>query len=548
MPFDGLVTRKICEEYNEILINGKVDKIIEPSKDEIIFFIRNNRNTYKLLLSINAENARTNITNIDNIVNPTKPFNFCMVLRKYLLNARLISVVQIENDRILNFVFENSNELGDKEIKKIIIEIMGKHSNIILTTEKNTIIDSIKHVDFSMSSVREVMPGRKYILPSTQEKQNPFSISKNDFYNLIEKNHSLSDNFSGISSILNSSENLYNYENFINFINSSTPTLLYNKNENELKDFYFNALNYENFKSFSSISEVVDLFYSNKITCQKINARKNNLLSIVNLSINKVQKKINIAEEKIKTTSDMEDIRKKGELLQANIYKIEPYTDKITVEDYYNNNLPISIELDENLSASQNIQKIYKKYNKLKNTLIASTNQKNILLNELNYLESLSFEIQLASSLDELSDIESELISEGFIKIQKNKKEIVKSTYLKFLYTGFSIFVGKNNVQNDNLTFSVANKSDIWFHVKNAPGSHTILKTNNLQPPQDVLNFVASLAAFYSKLSNSPKVEVDFTTVKNVKKIPGAKPGMVIYENYKTLYVAPNDGSAFLSQ
>ena len=546
MPFDGLVTRKICEEYNEKLINGKVDKIVEPSKDEIIFFVRNNKTTYKLLLSINAENARTNITNINNIINPAKPFNFCMVLRKYLLNARLISVVQIENDRILNFIFENSNELGDKEVKKLIIEIMGKHSNIILTTEKNTIIDSIKHVDFSMSSVREVMPGRKYILPLNQEKQNPFSVSKDVFYNLIEKKRSLSDNFSGISSILNFNDDLYNYENFINFINSYSPTLLYDKNE--LKDFYFNSLNYENFKSYSSISEVIDLFFLNKINFQKINARKNNLLSIVNSNINKVQKKINIAEEKIKTTSDMENIRKKGELLQANIYKIEPYQSEITVEDYYNDNLPVSIQLDKNLSASQNIQKIYKKYNKLKNTLIASINQKKILQNELNYLESLSFEIQLASNLEELSDIESELISEGFIKVQKNKKEIVKSTYLNFLYNRFNIFVGKNNVQNDKLTFSVANKSDIWFHVKNAPGSHTILKTNNLSVPQDVLNFAASLAAFYSKLSNSPKVEIDFTTVKNVKKIPGAKPGMVIYENYKTIYIEPNDGSAFLIQ
>ncbi len=546
MPFDGLVTRKICKEYNEKLINGKVDKIIEPTKDEIIFFIRNNRNTYKLLLSINAENARTNITNIDNIVNPQKPFNFCMVLRKYLLNARLINVIQIENDRILNFVFENSNELGDKEIKNLIIEIMGKHSNIILTTEKDTIIDSIKHVDFSMSSVREVMPGRKYILPSNQEKQNPFCVSKDDFYKLIEKNHSISSNFSGISSILNSNEELYNYENFINFISSSSPVILYNKNE--IKDFYFSHLNYDNFKSFSSISEVVDLFYLSKLNTQKINTKKNNLLAVVTSSINKVQKKINIAEEKIKTTSDMENIRKKGELLQANIYKIEPYTNKITVEDYYNNNLPITIDLDENLSASQNIQKIYKKYNKLKNTLIASNNQKNILQNELNYLESLAFEIQLASNLEELSDIESELISEGFLKVQKNKKEVIKSTYLKFFYNGFNIFVGKNNVQNDKLTFSIANKSDIWFHVKNAPGSHTILKTDNLPVSQDVLNFAASLAAFYSKLSSSPKVEVDFTTVKNVKKIPGAKPGMVIYENYKTLYLEPNDGSSFLIQ
>ena len=262
-------------------------------------------------------------------------------------------------------------------------------------------------------------------------------------------------------------------------------------------------------------------------------------------------KKVSIAsetEEKIKTTYDMEDLRKKGELLQANLYKFEPYKNEITVEDYYNNNSLLTIEIDGKLSPSQNIQKIFKKYNKQKNTLLASTNQKNILTNELNYLESLIFEIQFSSTLENLSEIENELVSEGFIKIQKTKKETVKSSYLKFNYNGFDIYVGKNNTQNDKLTFSVANKLDFWFHVKNAPGSHTILKTNNLPIPQEVFNFSASLAAFYSKLSSSPKVEVDFTQIKNVKKIPGAKPGMVIYENYKTIYIKPIDGSTFLIQ
>ena len=245
----------------------------------------------------------------------------------------------------------------------------------------------------------------------------------------------------------------------------------------------------------------------------------------------------------------METLKKQGELLQANLYKITPFSKEVTIEDYYNNCTPLTIKLDSTLTASQNIQKIFKKYNKLKNTLFACNSQKEQLQNELKYLESLVFEIQFQTTLESLEEIEEELSQGGFIKIQKSKKTSIKSTYLQFNYSGFTILVGKNNIQNDNLTFKVAHKSDIWFHVKNAPGSHTILKTNNeKQLSSNVLEFAASLAAFYSKLSSSSKVDIDYTEVRNVKKIPGAKPGMVIYENYKTIYIEPNDGQTFLLQ
>ncbi len=540
MPFDGLVTRKICEEFNYVLLNGKIDKIIQPTKDDVVFFIRNNRITYKLLLCINAQNARASITSETNLVNPPKPFNFCMVLRKYLTGAKLISVSQTGNDRILNFTFEVNNELGDREIKILIIEMMGKYSNIILTTSKETIIDSAKHVDFEMSSIREVMPGRQYITPLTQGKVNPFSVSEEQFDEMILKKHSLSENFSGISSLLNTKEELYNFDNFSKFIHKeTTPTLFFENNE--LKDFYFSDILSIQNKTCDSISIAVNTFYTEKINRQKINAKKNTLLSVVNSNISKVRKKINIADEKLKTTSDMDILKKQGELLQANIYKVVPFSKEITVEDYYNDLKPFTIPLDNNLSASQNIQKIFKKYNKLKNTLVACNSQKKQLEAELNYLESLVFEIQSQNSLDNFEEIEEELISEGFLKIQKGKKTIITSSYMQFNYKNFDIFVGKNNIQNDKLTFSVAHKTDLWFHVKNAPGSHTILRTNNITVTEDVIEYAAALAAFYSKLSSSPKVEVDYTEVKNVKKIPGAKPGMVIYDNYKTIYITPSE-------
>jgi len=542
MPFDGLVTRKICEEYNEKILLGKVDKIIQPTKDDILFFIRNNRTTYKLLLCINAQNARTHLTEDNSMKNPTKPFNFCMVLRKYLLGAKLIDISQIENDRIINFTFENSNELGDKETKVLIIEMMGKHSNIILTTHKRTIVDSAKHVDFEMSSVREVMPGRQYILPLSQGKINPFTVKESEFYELLEKKHSLSDNFSGISSLLNEKNELYDYKNFNNFINQTPTPVIWLKN-NELKDFYFTNINMsDSHQKYFSISDALDCFFISKLKIQKLNNKKSLLLSYVTSNINKVQKKLIIAEEKILTTKDMEELRKQGELLQANLYRITPFSKEITVEDYYNDYQQITLTLDENLTPSQNIQKIFKKYNKLKNTFLACTSQKEKLKTELNYLESLSYEIQTQKEFENLYEIEEELILEGFIKTPSVKKVSLKPSYLQYFYNNFIILVGKNNIQNDKLTFSVAHKSDIWFHVKNAPGSHTILKTNNEKSiPLDVLEFAASLAAFHSKLSASPKVEVDYTEVKNVKKIPGAKPGMVIYENYKTIYIQPRN-------
>lgn len=542
MPFDGLMTRKVCEEYNEKILYGKVDKIIQPTKDEVVLFIRNNRITYKLLLCINAQNARTHLTEISSITNPLKPFNFCMVLRKYLLGSKIISISQVENDRILNIKFETSNELGDKELKILIIEMMGKYSNIILTTPKYTIVDSAKHVDFEMSSIREVMPGRQYILPQSGKKLNPFTVTKEDFYSLVTKNHSLSENFSGISSWLNKKEELYDYDTFISFLTKpSQPTIFFNCDE--MKDFYFSSLDTtEPVKTYPSISIAIDTFFTNKLNNQKITNKKNILLANVNNKINKVQKKISIADNKILETKDMETLKKHGELLQANIYKILPFSTEITVEDYYNNYLPITIPLSPTLTASQNIQKIFKKYNKLKNTLLACSSQKKQLQNDLVYLESLVFEIQFQNTLTGLEEIEEELTEQEIIKTKTLKKSAVKPSYLQFYFNGFTVLVGKNNIQNDTLTFKIAHKSDIWFHVKNAPGSHTILKTNNIkQIPKEVLEFAASLAAFYSKLSNSSKVDIDYTEVKNVKKIPGAKPGMVIYENFKTIYIKPNE-------
>lgn len=541
MPYDGLVTKNICNELSSILLEGKIDKIIQPNKDETLLFIRNNRVTYKLLLSANAENARAHITEVKSIENPTKPFNFCMVLRKYLLGAKLVNIFQPNNDRIINFTFENSNELGDKETKILIIEMMGKHSNIILTTENNTIIDSIHHIDFEISSIREVMPGRKYILPPSQDKLNPFLINKSDFYNILQSDNKLSTHFTGICTLVSNSLNISSYDEFNNFINhKAQPVVLLDNNIP--KDFYFIDLpsNY-NKKHFDSLSQAIDYFYTYKLENRKIESAKNELAHIVSKLVSKYEKNLEIVNKKIESTKDMEKLKIEGELLSSNLYKVKPFDKEITLDNYYTG-CPITLQLNPSLTASQNLQSIFKKYNKLKNTLVACSKQKEELTSALNYFESLFYEIHTQKYIEDLEEIKLELIEQGIIKKVSKKQKDMPSKPLEFDVSNYKVLIGKNNIQNDKLTFHIASKTDIWFHVKNAPGSHTILRLNNIDIDNvsyETLNQVASLAAYHSKLKNSPKVEVDYTLVKNVKKIPGAKPGMVIYENYKTLYVEP---------
>ena len=541
MPYDGLVTRNICNELSSLLLEGKIDKIIQPNKDETLLFIRNNRVTYKLLLSANAENARVHITEIKNIENPLKPFNFCMVLRKYLLGAKLINIYQPNNDRIINFTFENSNELGDKETKILIIEMMGKHSNIILTSETSTIIDSIHHIDFEISSVREVMPGRKYILPPSQDKLNPFSIKKSDFDSILKSNDKLSSHFIGICTLVSNSLNISSFDDFTNFINQKAKPVVLIDN-NIPKDFYFIDLpiNYEK-KYFESLSQAIDYFYTYKIQNKKIESAKNELAHIVSKLVSKYEKNLDIVNKKIESTKDMEELRIEGELLSSNLYKVKPFDKEITLDNYYTGE-KITLPLNPNLTASQNLQNIFKKYNKLKNTLSACSKQKEELTSSLSYFESLFYEIYTQKYIEDLEEIKLELTEQGIIKKSTKKQKEIPSKPLEFDISNYKVLIGKNNIQNDNLTFHTASKTDIWFHVKNAPGSHTILRLNNTNIDNvsyETLSIVASLAAYHSKLKNSPKVEVDYTLVKNVKKIPGAKPGMVIYENYKTLYVKP---------
>lgn len=539
MPYDGLVTRKICSELTQKIIDGKVDKIVQPGKDEVVLFIHKNRETFKLLLSANAENARTHLTS-DSFVSPQKPFNFCMVLRKYLLGSKLLSIFQPNNDRILDFTFENSNELGDKEIKILTIEMMGKFSNIILMNMQKNIVDSIKHVDFEISRVREVMPGRAYELPLSNNKINPFNLTKETFDKLFEPEKNIATKLIGISSL--AGKEIYSFESFSKILAySDSPVIL--SNEETFSDFYICPLknSFKNYTETDSINEAVDLIFKNKRTKTLLENEKNVLGAVVSHLLSKSEKKLKLITEKIETTKEMEELKLKGELLSSNLYNVKPYSSEIILKNYYTDE-DLTIELNPNLSPAENLQRIYKKYNKLKSTLMNCTTQKEQLCNDIAYFESLFFEIYTQKSALDLEEINQELLEQNLLKSSLSKKKPPKiSEPLSFTFSEFEILVGKNNIQNDKLTFHIAKKNDIWLHVKNAPGSHTIIRVNEKECPTEVLEKAAKVTAFHSKLKNSPKVDVDYTFVKNVKKIPGAKPGMVIYENYKTLYVEPDE-------
>ncbi|MBE5812193.1 MAG: fibronectin/fibrinogen-binding protein [Clostridiales bacterium] len=529
MAFDGLVTRAIIAELNSLLIDTKIDKIFQPTKDEILLNIRGKQENYKLILSANPANARIHLTT-KSYENPSKPFNFCMLLRKYLTNSRIKSISQVSNDRIVKLDFEASNELKDKMIYSLIIEIMGKYSNIILINDSNTIVDSIKHIDFEISSVREVMPARPYILPDNQGKENPFNILNNS------ANYSakfITTNYLGISTIF-ANEIEYKKANLIEEINKPiTPCVIFENDK--IKDFYIYDITHKNYtyKYFGSISEALDFYSERIINEQKITSIKSELLSTINSTLSKLNKKLKITEEKLESVKDADKLQMQGELLSANLYKLKGNASNITVYNYYENK-DIEIPLDINLTPSENLNKIFKKYHKQKNTINACTEQKESIMEDLKYYESILYEIESSESVKELAEIKEELIGSNS---KNNTKEKLKIQPLKFNVNGFDIYVGKNNIQNDYVTFKIADKGDYWFHVKNYPGSHTVLKLNKKTPTDDILYEAAKLAATHSKLKNSYTVEVDYTQAKNVKKIPGAKPGMVTYTNFKTIVV-----------
>lgn len=557
MAFDGITTKNILIELNNNLINARIEKIYVPTKNDIFLcFHTKNRDNLKLLISIDANNARIHFSNSMK-ENPSKAPQICMILRKHLQSAKLLSISQYGLDRVITFKFENINELGDLVQKSLVVELMGKYSNVILIDDKEKIIDSMRHVDITMSSVREVLPNKNYILPTTLGKKNFTALSFDEFSETLINSDPLdlpsaiSNNLIGFSkSFVNSflkelqlsnadvsRENLkIIYDKLIDvFKTMESSAFNFKMTENE-KDYYLDIDDI--CKNNLALSAFLDEYYSKKESVSLIKNAKMNIEHDVNSHISKLSKKLANVNEILLDSENLEKYKQFGELLNCNMHNLSIGMDKIEVINFYDNNNLITIPLQKNLTPSRNAQNYFKKYNKLKNSIVHATAYKKEFETDIDYLNSVVCELELAESLKEIDEIREELVSSGYIKkaYKSNKKrDDLPSEPIKYEYNGITILVGRNNVQNDKLTFKIAKKTDMWLHTKKIHGSHVIIRSDNV--PDDVLLYAAKLAVMHSAGKNSSKVEVDYTQVKFVHKEVGAKPGMVVYTDYHTVVV-----------
>ena len=570
MAIDGIYLYSLVQDLKKSILNSKIDKINQPEKDEIIITLRKERKNSKLLISASPKYPRFNLTTVSKS-NPLQAPMFTMVLRKYLIGGRIIDIIQQEGDRIVKFLIESSDELGFNSIYSLIVEIMGRHSNITLVRERdNKIMECIKHISPSMNSYRVLYPGIDYKYPPKSTKINPFSFNDSTLQDFVNKNSIIFNKnffvscFTGISKPL--SEHLFieynkkytdfSPQNIYNFINDFLNTLLDNesfkiyKDENgNYIDFYVTQLNQlENnfsFEVLENIHELMDKYYLEKDKQERIKGRSVNLQKLVITNIDRCIKKENKLNDVLKKCEDKDNFKIKGDLLTSYIYSIKKGDRDFTTFNFFSEKgEEITIPLDENKTPSENIQSYYKKYNKLKKSGESAIEQLEKNDEELQYLYSVLTNIENCESYSEIDDIKEELISTGYVRKRKaNGKSSKKAKSSKPIHyissDGIDIFVGKNNIQNDYLSLKFANKNFMWLHTKNIPGSHVIICSNNI--PDNTLVEAATLAAHYSKAKDSSKVPVDYTLVKNLKKPNGANPGMVIYHTNYTMYVEPSE-------
>ncbi len=549
MAFDGIVTKSIVKELNKHIIGCKVNKIFEPTPNDIILDLYGNGSKYNLLICTNKNFSRINLTKY-NKPNPVNAPNFCMLLRKHLNSSKILNINSFDLERIIEITFETYNEVNDKVIKKLIIEIMGQFSNVILVNENGTIHDSLKHV---VTKTREILPIRPYEFPKNTKQSflefNSFEEFIKIFNNSSEKNLDkfFSSNFIGIS--MPFIQNICNYLNIdinttkknelekiylhIKNIIQNIDNLHINCFEGLKNDYYINISD----NSGTDINNFIDDYYYNLEQNDLFINYRNSLLKNILSILAKYNKRLENIEKKIKDCENMEQYKLYGELLTANLYKIKKDTPKeITVTNYYNNQ-EITIPLDSSISPSKNVERYYKKYNKCKNALLVVQIQKKETLDDLEYIDGLIEYIKNCNDFDKIKKIGEEFYGDSNNSNEgKHDKKNSKSSPKKYIINGFTVYVGKNNKQNDLLTKS-ANKEDMWFHTQKIHGSHVILKTEGKQVDFDTILKCAKLAAQNSKAKNSSNVPVDYTFVKYVRKPSGSKPGLAVYTNYKTVFV-----------
>lgn len=562
MAFDGIMMSLIRRELLSALDGARVAQVYQPARDELVFSFRTYDKTKKLLIRL-SDSPRVHLT-VSEIENPKTPPMICMLLRKRLSVARLCGIDQPENERILLFRFDAVNEIGDREALTLAVEIMGRYSNAVLLDQEENVIDSLRRIDFSQSEERVLLPKMRYELPSKQDKlyiaAYPASEIARRIIDLGANDRAALSVIQGVSPII-AREIIYRAEKAEDFSDGLTqqilllqqmeqsgecqPTTVYKADGSPMDTSFLSVSQYEGALetvAFDSISQMLDDFYIKRDKRARVRAKTADLTRILKNATERLSRKINLQRADLKKCADREALRIKGDLLQANLYRVKKGESRVTVENFYDENGgELTISLSPALSPAQNAQRYYKEYNKAKTREQKLKEQIALAEEELLYIESVQDTLSRAESEQELSGIRSELTEQGYIKAQKGKR--MKERPLPPLEyqskDGFVILVGRNNRQNDLLTLKTANKNDIWLHTKNIPGSHVIICSNGRPVPDTTIEEAARLAAFHSKARNSSQVPVDYTAVKNVSKPQGAKPGRVIYVSYKTVYVTP---------
>ena len=564
--------RAVLHDISEGFPDAKIEKVLQPQNDEIDLVIHSGKRNGRLIFNVGPNAPRLQLTEVVK-ENPLKAPTFCMFLRKHIMGARIVKIEQPGFDRIAIFTLSCYDEMGFPCERRLICEIMGKYANLVFSDADGKIISALKFIDFSQSTVRQIIPGLKYVLPAPQGKTSPLDFTEEDFDAKAkafpkEKRAEkfIVENFGGIATQIAreiifraTGENdipfaaidlkklknvMFDWQNLLKNHNY-TPTIAIDS-EGKPVDYSYMNISYLDggaaIKSFDRLSALFDLYFSEKDRLEKIRQRGKDLITLINNAIARTERKLALQREALLDSEKGEEYKKCADLITANIYRIERGMAKVSCVDYYDESCPeIEITLDTRLSPSANAQRYYKLYNKAKKAREVLTEQIKLWESELLYLDSVRAFLDKAETEEDISELREELYRAGYSSKMKNYRpqKKIKLTAMKFVTSGgYTVLVGKNNIQNDHLTFKVASRDDIWLHVKDMPGSHTILVTDGEEPSERDYTEAAEIAAYYSKATAAP-VAVDYTKVRNVKKPAGAKPGFVIYKTNYTAYVTP---------
>lgn len=572
MAFDGITIANITKELRECLSGGRIRKIAQPENDELILTVKSTEGTYRLLISASASLPLIYLTS-SNKPSPLTAPNFCMLLRKHIENGRIMNISQPGLERIIRFDIEHLDELGDLRKKTLVVEIMGKHSNIIFCDENDRIIDSIKHVSSQMSSIREVLPGRTYFIPATTKKADPLSLNFEDFQNLISSKSTklakaLYSSYTGISPVaanevvfrsslnaemsgnaLSETELLHFYKTFSYFImdvvnGNFSPNIIYEgRTPKEYSALPMTMYEDLPVVTHPDISHLLETYYAEKNVVTRIRQRSTDLRKVVQNALDRSRKKYDLQSKQLEDTQKRDTYRIYGELLTTYGYNATPGARSLDVLNYYTNE-ELTIPLDPQLTALENAKKYFDKYSKLKRTFEAVTELLEETGSEVEHLQSISTSLDIALSEEDLVEIKEELMEYGYIKKRQSGSKRPKITSKPFHYIssdGFHMYVGKNNYQNEELTFRFAAGNDWWFHAKGVPGSHVIVKTQGTEEmPDATFEEAGRLAAYYSQSRDNEKVEIDYIQKKHIKKPKGSKPGFVIYHTNYSLNIDPD--------